>query len=138
MERIVGRTKHGEMTLDELASIQPGLGTVMLEYSRRYWIIYYACKKGNWDLALYELKELREIADVGMKTRPKWARELADFDDRYLKPLEEAMKAHDWAGFEKAYNAGMKGSDEVHRRLGFHYIRYRLPERAPDFLDINP
>lgn len=65
MEKIVGRTKHGEMTLDELASIQPGLGTVMLEYSRRYWIIYYACKGGNWDLALYELKELREIAEGG-------------------------------------------------------------------------
>ncbi|MEK6977043.1 MAG: hypothetical protein AABX40_01415 [Candidatus Hydrothermarchaeota archaeon] len=28
-------------TLDELASIQPGLGTVMLEYSRWYWIIRY-------------------------------------------------------------------------------------------------
>ena len=30
---IVGRTKHGELTLDQIAELQPGLGTLMREVS---------------------------------------------------------------------------------------------------------
>ena len=34
--------------LKTLAGIQPGLGTVMIEYGNRYTDIYYAAKEGNW------------------------------------------------------------------------------------------
>ena len=34
--------------LKTLAGIQPGLGTVMIEYSNRYTDMYYAAKTGNW------------------------------------------------------------------------------------------
>ena len=47
----VGRTKHGELTLDQIAELQPGLGTLMRDISDRYWIAYYAAKGGNWKLA---------------------------------------------------------------------------------------
>jgi len=30
-EKLVGRTKHGELTLDQLASIQPGMARLMEE-----------------------------------------------------------------------------------------------------------
>ena len=39
--------------LKTLAGIQPGLGTVMIEYSNRYSDMYYAAKSGNWPLAAY-------------------------------------------------------------------------------------
>jgi hypothetical protein len=60
-EKLVGRTKHGELTLDQLASIQPGMARVMEEVAHRYSLMYYACKGGNWELGHHELKELRGL-----------------------------------------------------------------------------
>jgi len=51
-------TKHNKnMTLGQIADIQPGLGTVMIEYGHRFYLAYYAAKAGNWGLANYEIKE---------------------------------------------------------------------------------
>ncbi len=61
---------NADEKLKALAEIQPGLGTVMIEYSTRYTNAYYAAKGGNWDLAAYELKEAGEIQEVGETTRP--------------------------------------------------------------------
>ena len=52
------------------AGTQPGLGTVMIEYSNRYTDMYYAAKSGNWPLAAYQLKEALEIQEVGETTHP--------------------------------------------------------------------
>ena len=60
--------------LKTLAEIQPGLGTVMIEYGNRYSIAYYAAKGGNWDLAAYQIKEMREIQEVGETTGPHASR----------------------------------------------------------------
>jgi hypothetical protein len=37
-----------------------------------------------------------------------------------------------------AVQKGIAVSDEVHRRLGYPFIRYRLPQRPPDHLDLGP
>jgi len=44
--------------LKTLAAIQPGLGTVMIEYSNRAGNVYYAAQAGNWGLAAYQLNEM--------------------------------------------------------------------------------
>jgi hypothetical protein len=54
-----------DQKLEKLAEIQPGLGTVMIEYSHRYSTMYHAAKGGNWGLAGYQLKEALEIQEVG-------------------------------------------------------------------------
>ena len=33
---LVGHTKHGDLTLDQLAELQPGLGTLMRDISDRW------------------------------------------------------------------------------------------------------
>lgn len=86
---------------------------------------------------MYQLKEIREIAAVGAKTRPKWKSELEDFDKNYLVPIENAMKVKDWKAFEKAYNTSTQACNEVHKRIGYAYIKYRLPN-PPDWLDLSP
>jgi hypothetical protein len=40
--------------------------------------------------------------------------------------------------FMLAVQKGIAVSDEVHRRLGYPFIRYRLPQRPPDHLDLGP
>ncbi len=67
-----------------LADIQPGLGTVMMEYAARFTNTYYAAKGGNWDLALYMFKEMKEIQEVGETTRPARAPLLKASETNYL------------------------------------------------------
>src|SRR3972149_3063752 len=44
-------TKHGAITLEQLAEMQPGMARLMDEYAQRFWTMYYAAKGGNWALA---------------------------------------------------------------------------------------
>lgn len=113
---------------DTLAGIQPGLGTVMIEYSNRYTNLYYAAKGGNWDLASYMLKEAIEIQEVGETTRPARAAALKAFEDAYLTPLDDAIQAKDFKAFKTAFDNGVKGCNGCHVSLGHPYIKYVLPK----------
>lgn len=117
-----------EQQLKTLAEIQPGLGTVMIEYSTRYTNAYFAAKGGNWDLAAYEIKEAREIQEVGETTRPARAEALKGFEKSYLDPLDEAIKAKDFKKFDKAFKDGIQGCNTCHVGQGFPYIKYQLPK----------
>ena len=86
--------------LKTLAAVQPGLGTVMIEYANRYSNIYYAAKGGNWPLAAYQLKEALEIQEVGETTRPQRAESLKAFERAFLDPLSKAIEARDSKSFE--------------------------------------
>ncbi len=44
---IVVKTKHGNISLEQIAEIQPGLGTVMMEYSIRFYRMYVAAEEGK-------------------------------------------------------------------------------------------
>ncbi len=127
-----------EQQLKTLADIQPGLGTVMIEYGARYGNMYYAAKGGNWDLAAYQLKEAREIQEVGETTRPARAEALKTFEKSYLDPLELAIKAKNFATFDKAFKNGIAGCNGCHAAQGFPYIKYQLP-KGPTFpLSMSP
>ncbi len=119
-----------EQQLKTLANIQPGLGTVMIEYGDRYTNAYYAAKGGNWDLAAYQIKEAREIQEVGETTRPPRAAGLKAFEKAYLDPLDVAIKAKNFQQFDKAFKAGIQGCNGCHAGQGFPYIKYELP-KAP-------
>ncbi|HWU36096.1 MAG TPA: hypothetical protein VN203_00545 [Candidatus Acidoferrum sp.] len=124
--------------LKTLAEIQPGLGTVMIEYGNRYTTAYYAAKGGNWDLAAYQIKEAREIQEVGETTRPERAQALKGFEKSYLDPLDEAIKTKDFKKFEKAFKDGIQGCNTCHVGQGFPYIKYQLPKAPPSPLVMKP
>ena len=131
-------TGSTEDKLKTLANVQPGLGTVMMEYSNRYTNTYYAAKGGNWGLAAYQLKEGREIQEVGETTRPEKAGALKAFDSSYLDPLEKTIEAKDFKKFETAFKAGIQGCNECHVGQGLPFIRYELPKAPPMPLSVKP
>jgi hypothetical protein len=124
--------------LKTLAEIQPGLGTVMIEYSTRYTTAYYAAKGGNWELAAYQIKEAREIQEVGETTRPERAQALKGFEKSYLDPLDEAIKAKDFKKFDKAFKDGIQGCNTCHIGQGFPYIKYQLPKAPTSPVSMKP
>jgi len=135
---IVGRTKHGELTLDQLAELQPGLGTLMRDISDRYWILYYAAKGGNWDLAAYQLRGLRSLYKKGSTTRPKYAGMLDDYSKRIFDPLQKHIEAQNFAEFEKVYMAGIDLANVMHGATKHGEVIWKLPPNPPQHLDLGP
>lgn len=130
--------KAGE--LDELTKktweVQPGLGTIMMEYGNRMGVIYNAAVAGNWGMAGYQLKEAREIQEVGETTRPKRADALKAFEKTYLDPLEETIKAKDLAKFKDAYSKAVVGCNGCHAAAGYDFIKFKIPA-APTHFDLT-
>src|SRR5437764_14514303 len=77
--RVRATTKHGTLTVDEIAAMQPGMARLMDELSRRYWVLYYAAKAGNWELAAYMERESTKILQTASVSRPKYRDDLAAF-----------------------------------------------------------
>jgi hypothetical protein len=120
-----------EQQLKTLADIQPGLGTIMIEYSRRFTAAYYAAKGGNWGMADYQLKEMPEIQEVGEYTRPARAPMLKAFEQSGLAKLMDATKAKDWKKFQVAFKGATEGCNGCHAANGFDFIKYELPKSSP-------
>jgi hypothetical protein len=137
-EPIRGTSKHGDLTIDQLVELQPGLGRLMPEISRRYWILFYAAQGGNWPLAGYQWRQLRHLFNTGSVTRPKRAKELQAFLAGAMKDLETAIEARDWSQFEKAYREGMALANRLHQATGHAEIRWQLPPEPPKDLDLGP
>lgn len=95
-------------------SINPGLGTVMLEYDTRFAKLWYYAEANNWDIATYQLNEMPEIQETGEVTRPQYADALKAFEKGYLDPLTTAIKNKDKAGFEAAYDKAIQGCNACH------------------------
>lgn len=127
-----------DQKLKTLAEIQPGLGTVMIEYGNRYTNMYHAAKGGNWGLAGYQLKEALEIQEVGEATRPGRAAALKAFETAYMEPLEKAIEAKDFEKFNTAFKAGIEGCNGCHASQGFPYIKYELPRKSASPLSNRP
>ncbi len=132
-------TNHGELTLEQLAEIQPGLGTVMQEYGKRFAMVKVAADAEDWGMAGYQLDEAIEIQEVGEITRPDKAGMLSGFEHSYLDALEETIKAKDKTAFDAAYAKAITGCNGCHVATGHPYVRFQTPQTSPEpFLKLEP
>ena len=132
LSKLIIPTKHNKnLTLTQLANIQPGLGTLMIEFGHRFYIAYYAAKAKNWELAEYEIHELVEASEVAEVTRPKYTKQLKAFEDEFIKPLEKAIKAKDWKSFSSQYDKTTTACNACHTATGHSFIKYKLPKNPP-------
>jgi hypothetical protein len=137
MNTLTVPTKHNKnLTLGQIAEILPGMGSVMMEYSHRFYVAYYAAKAKNWDLAAYQLHEMLEIQEVGEATRPEHATALKAFEENYLNKVTEAVKTKEWQTFDTAYKRAVVGCNNCHVNSGHGYIRYKLPATPPALLSM--
>ncbi len=135
--RVRATTNHGELTVDEIGEMQPGGARLMDEFAHRYWVLYYAAKGGNWDLARYMEREAEKVLAILGKIRPKYAADLATFLREDLAPMAAAIEARDWATFEAAYRRGIDASDVYHAKYNKAFLRFRLPDHPPEWFDLE-
>ncbi len=137
-EKIVVKTKHGELTLEQLAEVQPGLARLMKEIGDRFHVLYYAAKGGNWKLAEHEQKVTISILKTGSILRPKYNEDITSFIQSHLHPLAESIKAKDWKRFEHSYKNAVDETNKLHEKYGYGFIHYKLSKKPPDYYDLSP
>jgi hypothetical protein len=129
---------HREMSLEDVAVIQPGLGRIMPEIGGRTWKTYYAAKARNWPLAKFQAKEMRGLMELGAFTRPKYEDNLNQFLTENWKPVEEAIAKEDFAAFETAFHKAVEAGNAFHELRDKPYLKWKLPETPPPDLDMTP
>ena len=129
---------HREMSVEDIAAIQPGLGRLMPEVGTRTWKLYYAAQAENWPLAKFELKEIRGLMELGAFTRPKHEDALNQFLAENWKPVEEAIDRKDWRAFEETFKKAIEAANAYHELKDKPYIVWKLPDTPPPDLDLRP
>ena len=132
------KTKHGEITLEELVEIQPGMARLMDELSRRWEYSYFAAKGGNWELARHEMKQAVNLLNIAVKLRPKYTEDIKTFVSDHISYLNDAIEKEDWIQFNKLIHNAIDASNVYHEKYGFGFIRYLLPKTPPEHLDLGP
>ncbi|NOZ72077.1 MAG: hypothetical protein GXP38_09210 [Chloroflexi bacterium] len=126
-----------------LWNIQPGLGTVMIEYATRMGNAWWSADAGNWDMTNYQLKEMTEIQEVGEATRPGHADALKAFEHKDLDPLIKAAKNQDMAAFTAAYDQAITGCNKCHGETkgkdgsNYRFVKIVRPASTAPFSNVD-
>lgn len=126
------RTKHAELTLEDIGSALPGTGEIMASVSTCYAMCWHAADGGNWDLAAYYLRRTRSLLRGLSVTRPKYAEQVREYDTDVLEPLYQAILVHDRPTFDALYQRAVDQANVYHVTTGHPYIRWVLPAEPPE------
>jgi hypothetical protein len=127
-----------KMTLEDMATIQPGLARIMPEIGARTWKLFYAAKLQNWPMAKFQYKEIVGLFEMGAFMRPKHEDAINQYLAENWKPLEAPIADKDFAAFEKAFHAAIDAANAYHELKEKPYIYWKLPDEAPPDLDLRP
>ena len=135
-QHVVSNGKR-DLTLDELALMQPGMDRLMAEVGPRVHRLYYAARAGNWRLADYFFRSVVKQLKLCATSRPKYDADMLRYLDEDCEPVREAIRARDLAAFESAYDAMVDRANHYHEVFGKPYIRWVTPAAPPDDLDLT-
>ena len=126
-----------ELTIDELALMQPGMDRLMAEVGARTHRLYYAAMARNWRLAEYFYRGVVKQLRLCAASRPKYAEEMDGYLERDCIPVLDAIKASDMEAFETAYSRLIERANELHGVFGKSWIRWVTPKSPPEELDFT-
>ena len=126
-----------ELTLDELAMMQPGMDRLMAEVGPRAHRLYYAATAGNWRLADYFFKSVVKQLKLCATSRPKYDADMTAYLDEDCAPVRDAIRSRDLPAFESAYKSMIDRANHYHEVFGKPYIKWVTPPTPPDDLDLS-
>ena len=132
------RGKEPALSVDQIAQLLPGTGELMASVGIAWWKCAYAARGGNWGLAAYFARRVRGLQRKLAVIRPKYAQDLAAFEEDLLAPLLSALDAHDGPVFERVFAAATDRANELHVKWAKPYIKWVLPGEAPSDLELGP
>ena len=116
----------------------PGLGEIMTMTQMRHAKLWFAEQAANWQLAAYELDELKEGFDDAATFHPTHkdaplpiAELIPKMTTSPLHDLEEAVGAKDRARFAEAYDGLTKACNACHQATNFGFNVVSRPVANP-------
>jgi len=126
-----------ELTIDELALMQPGMDRLMAEVGARTHRLYYAAQASNWRLAEYFYRSVVKQLRLAATSRPKYADEMGRYLDTECIAVRDAIKDGDLDAFDRAYATLIDRANELHGVFGKSWIRWITPKTAPEEFDFT-
>lgn len=118
------------------APYEPGLGEFMTATQLRHAKLWFAGKQENWDLAAYEIDEIKEGLEAAARLFPTFegipvAEMTNSIVDPRISQLEAAVKARSSAKFIVAFDELTSGCNSCHAGANKPFIRIRPPTQPP-------
>jgi hypothetical protein len=118
------------------APYTPGLGEIMTLQQMRHLKLWFAGKARNWELAAYELDELKEGFEDVAKYFPSkddvpLAPMVAAITDKEVPALDKAIEAKNPKAFATAFDALTQSCNACHQASKHGFIAIRRPNDNP-------
>jgi hypothetical protein len=128
--------KRAQGELASAKELVPGLGEYMTTIQLHAGKLWFAAKASNWDLAEYELDELRETmqAAKGLNAEKNGVK-ISDVLDSVLQTqvaeLDKSIKSKSQAEFQKSYDEALSACNGCHTEAGYKFIHIVRPSSPP-------
>jgi hypothetical protein len=126
-----------DLTLDELATTQPGLDRLMAELGPRMHRLYFAGAAGNWPMASYFYRSVVKQLALCAFSRPKYGDAINTYLAEDCEPVRLAIKDADPARFATTYAAMVARANNYHDDFAKPYLHWVCPTTPPDDLDLK-
>jgi hypothetical protein len=115
---------------------EPGLGEFMTATQLRHAKLWFAGKNSNWDLAAYEIDEIKEGLEDAARLHPTFDNvPVAEMIKSIIYPrierLEKAVEGKDSTQFVAAFDELTNGCNSCHAGAGKPFIRIQRPTGPP-------
>jgi hypothetical protein len=117
-------------------SYKPGLGEFMTATQLRHAKLWFAGKDHNWDLAAYEIDEIKEGLEDAARLHPTFEGfPVAEMIKTIINPrterLEKAVKGKNNTEFIAAFDELTNGCNSCHAGASKPFIRIQRPTEPP-------
>ena len=117
-------------------SYEPGLGEFMTATQLRHAKLWFAGKQNNWDLAAYEIDEIKEGLEDAARLHRTFdgvpvAEMIKTIIDPRIEELEKAVRAKSSAKFSVAFDELTSGCNSCHAGANKPFIRIQRPTESP-------
>ena len=117
-------------------SYEPGLGEFMTATQLRHAKLWLAGKQNNWDLAAYEIDEIKEGLEDAARLHPTFdgvpvAEMIKTIINPRIEELEKAVRARSSAKFSVAFDELTSGCNSCHAGANKPFIRIQRPTESP-------
>jgi hypothetical protein len=115
---------------------RPGLGEFMTATQLRHAKLWFAGKQNNWDLAAYEIDEIKEGLEDAARLFPTFdgipvAEMIKTIIDPRIEELEKAVRAKSSTKFTVAFDELTSGCNSCHAGASKPFIRIQRPIAPP-------
>jgi hypothetical protein len=128
--------KRAQAELASAKELAPGLGEYMTTIQLHSGKLWFAAKASNWDLAEYELDELKETMEAAKalnaeKNGVKISGVLDSVLQTQVAQLAESIKRKRPAEFQKLYDETLSACNGCHTEAGYKFIHIVRPTAPP-------